>query len=80
MGIIEEQIGIEYDGVEHHLRTVAQQRHDDERRRDIHDRFRWTALAATSRDILGREPLLEHAVMELLGISLEIRRRRWEHE
>lgn len=80
MGILEEQIGIEYDGVEHHLRTVEQQRHDDERRRDIRDRFRWTALGATSRDILGHEPLLEHAVMELLGISLEIRRRRWEHE
>ncbi|MCM3661893.1 type IV toxin-antitoxin system AbiEi family antitoxin [Georgenia satyanarayanai] len=80
MGILKERVGIEYDGREHHLRTVAQERHDERRRRDIHDRFRWTALATTSRDILGREPLLEHAVMELLGISLEVRRRRWEHE
>ncbi|WP_454083806.1 hypothetical protein [Georgenia sp. Marseille-Q6866] len=76
-GYLKERIGIEYDGVEHHLRTFDQQRHDEERRRDIRERFQWIVLVATSGDILGRAPLLEHAVMELLGISLEVRRKPW---
>jgi hypothetical protein len=77
MGIPEARIGIEYDGVEHHLKTVADRAHDERRREDIRQRFRWQAVAATSGDILGRSTRLEHAVMELLGVSIEFRRRPW---
>lgn len=78
-GYLKERVGIEYDGVEHHLRTVDQQRHGEKRRRDLRERFQWIVLVATSGDILGRAPLLEHAVMELLGLSLEVRRKPWGH-
>lgn len=77
MGILEARVGIEYDGVEHHLRTVAQREHDERRRADIDRRFRWKTVASTLVDVLGHEPRLEHAVMELLGISIEFRRRPW---
>jgi len=77
MGIPEARVGIEYDGVEHHLKSVADREHDERRRRDIRHRFGWEVLAATSIDILGRVPRLEHAVMELLGVSVEFRRRPW---
>lgn len=78
MGIVKARVGIEYDGVEHHLRSVADRERDEARRLDIERRFNWKTVAATSGDILGRDPLLEHAVMELLGMSIELRRARWE--
>lgn len=78
MGIREGRIGIEYDGVEHHLRTPEQRRHDDARRAGIRERFAWVVVAATKGDVLGPEPRLEDAVMELLGVSIEFRRRTWE--
>jgi len=77
MGLVDAQIGIEYDGAEHHLTSVGARERDDRRRLDIRDRFGWTTVAATSIDILGRVPRLEHAVMELLGISIEFRRQPW---
>lgn len=77
MGLEEYLIGIEYDGVEHHLRTPAQQAHDDARRADIHARFGWTVLSATAGDIFSHAPRLEAATMELMGISIEMRRRHW---
>lgn len=77
MGIPEALIGIEYDGAEHHLRTVADREHDEARRKDIRRRWGYRVLPATSTDILGRSPRLESAVMELLGISLDFRRRDW---
>lgn len=78
MGIVEARVGIEYDGVEHHLRSAADREHDEVRRLDIERRFGWKVIAATSGDILGRDPVLEHAVMELLGMSIEFRRARWD--
>lgn len=77
MGIVEGLVGIEYDGVEHHLRTVADRAHDESRREDIRRRWGWRVLPATSSDILGRSPRLEGAVMELLGISIDFRRQEW---
>lgn len=77
MGFTGERIGVEYDGAEHHLRHVADQKHDEWRRADIRDRFDWAVVAATLEDVLGREHRLEHAVMELLGVSIEFRRQPW---
>jgi len=77
MGYVAERVGIEYDGVEHHLRTPEQRRHDDARRADIRDRFGWRLVVVTAEDIFRGRPILEGAVMELLGISVEVRRRRW---
>ncbi|MEE6281444.1 type IV toxin-antitoxin system AbiEi family antitoxin domain-containing protein [Georgenia sunbinii] len=77
MGYVEEQIGVDYDGVEHHLRTPEQRRRDDARELDVQRRFGWTLARAGSVDVLGRQPHLEGAVMGLLGISREFRRRSW---
>lgn len=77
MGFLEEQVGVEYDGEEHHFRHVADREHDARRRSDIRRRFGWPVVAATVEDILGHEPRLEHAVMELLGTSIEFRRQPW---
>ncbi|WP_110851499.1 type IV toxin-antitoxin system AbiEi family antitoxin domain-containing protein [Georgenia satyanarayanai] len=77
MGILEALVGIEYDGAEHHLRTVADRERDEARRKDIRRRWRWRVLPATAADILGRSPQLEGAVMELLGISIDFRRQDW---
>ncbi|TNC17336.1 hypothetical protein FHE66_10915 [Georgenia sp. 311] len=77
MGYDVEQVGIEYDGVEHHLKTREQRLHDDARRADIQDRFGWRVVPVTAEDVFGRRPVLEGTIMELLGISVEIRRRRW---
>ena len=77
MGFLEARVGVEYDGVEHHLRTVADRERDDARREDIYRRFGWRVVAATSPDILGHSPRLEATVMELLGISIEFRRQIW---
>lgn len=77
MGMEKERVAIEYDGVAHHLRTPAQSAHDDARRADIKARFGWDCVAATAEDVLGSRPTLEGAVMELLGVSIEFRRRVW---
>lgn len=77
MGYVDERVGIEYDGVEHHLKTPEQRQYDDARREDIRRRFGWLVIAATKEDILRDRPVLEGAIMELLGISAEVRRRRW---
>lgn len=77
MGILEEQIGIEYDGVAHHLKTPEQRAHDDTRRADIKDRFGWPVVVTTKEDILGTRPILEGTLMEMLGLSFEVRRRVW---
>ncbi|WP_152188064.1 type IV toxin-antitoxin system AbiEi family antitoxin domain-containing protein [Georgenia satyanarayanai] len=77
MGIVEEQIGIEYDGVAHHLRTPAQREHDDARRTAIRDRFGWRVVVTTKEDVLGTRPVLESTLMEMLGLSIEFRRRLW---
>lgn len=77
MGIEEGKVGIEYDGVEHHLRTPAQREHDDARRADIEVRFGWRTVVATAADIFGDRPVLEGTIMEMLGISFEIRRQPW---
>lgn len=77
LGFVEHKVGVEYDGIEHHLRTPEQRSHDAARRADIERRFGWRVLAATGNDIFGRRPTLEDAVMELLGVSLEFRRRVW---
>lgn len=77
IGFLEARVGVEYDGVEHHLRTVADRERDDARREDIYRRFGWRVVAATSPDILGHSPRLEATVMELLGISIEFRRQIW---
>lgn len=78
MGLEKYQIGIEYDGVEHHLRTPEQRARDDARRKDIERRFGWRTVAATARDVFSTYPVLEGTVMELMGISMEVRRRQWE--
>lgn len=77
MGIIEDRIGIEYDGVAHHLRTPEQRAHDDARRSDIRERFGWRTVAATAADVLTQNPLLEATIMELMEVSLEVRREVW---
>ncbi len=77
MGLVEEKVGIEYDGVAHHRRTPEQRAHDDARRAEIKARFGWSTVAATGEEVLGMRPVLEGAVMELLGISMEVRRRVW---
>lgn len=77
MGFVEERIGIEYDGIAHHLRTPAQRAHDNARRAAIRGRFGWRTIATTAEDILRDRPVLEGMVMELLGISFEVRRRVW---
>lgn len=77
LGIPEALVGIEYDGAEHHLRTVADRQHDEARRADIRRRWGYRVLPATSVDILGSSPRLEGAVMELLGISIDFRRQEW---
>lgn len=78
MGFLEERIGIDYDGVEHHLRTPEQRRRDDARETDVGRRFGWLLVRATSPDVLGHDPTLEATVMELLGRSHDFRRRSWE--
>lgn len=78
MGFVEEKIAIEYDGVAHHLRTPQQRSHDDERRAHIFCGWGWRTVAATAQDVLGARPLLEGTLMELLGVSFEVRRRPWE--
>lgn len=77
MGILEEQVGIEYDGVAHHFKTPAQRAHDDARRAAIRDRFGWRVVATTKEDVLGTRPILEGTLMEMLGVSIEFRRRVW---
>lgn len=77
MGLVEEKIGIEYDGVAHHLRTPEQRAHDDARRADIEARFGWRTVVTTVEDVLGQRPILEGTIMELMGISFEVRRQRW---
>ncbi|WP_413452324.1 type IV toxin-antitoxin system AbiEi family antitoxin domain-containing protein [Georgenia phoenicis] len=77
MGFVEEQVGLEYDGVEHHLKTPEQRAHDDARRAEIRERFGWLVVAATKGDIFGRRPILEGTLMEMLGLSFEVRRRVW---
>lgn len=78
MGFVKERVGVDYDGVEHHLRTPEQRRRDDAREADVRRRFGWTLVRATSPDVLGRDPRLEATVMELLGRSHEFRRRSWD--
>ncbi len=77
MGMVEEKIGIEYDGVAHHLRSPEQRAHDDARRKDIHARWGWRTVATTAEDVLGNRPVLEGTVMELMGISFELQRCPW---
>ena len=78
MGFVAERIGVDYDGVEHHLRTPEQRRRDDAREADIWRRFGWGLVRVTSPDVLGHDPRLEATVMELLGQSHEFRRRPWD--
>lgn len=77
MGYEKERVGIDYDGFEHHLRTPRQREHDDAREHDVLSRFRWRLARATSVDVLGPVARLEDTVMDMLGISLESRRRPW---
>lgn len=77
MGFKDAKVAVEYDGTEHHLRTVAQRAHDDARRDDIHARFGWRTLAADKGGVLGARPDLEGALMEALGLSFEYRRQAW---
>ncbi|PYG00504.1 hypothetical protein SAMN05216184_10374 [Georgenia satyanarayanai] len=77
MGYLKEQVGIEYDGVAHHLKTAEQRARDDARRAEIRDRFGWRVAVTTKEDVFGRRPLVEGTVMEMLGLSFEVRRRVW---
>lgn len=70
------RIGVEYDGEAFHS-SHAQQRHDEQRRDDLHRRWGWTVIGCTRADVLGHGMALELAVGELLGVAPSIARRSW---
>lgn len=78
MGFKNAKVAVEYDGTEHHLLSRAQRAHDEGRRDDIRARFGWTVLVVHKDGVLGPRPELEDALMEMLGLSIEYRRRAWQ--
>lgn len=76
-GYPEEKAGLEYDGIEFHLRTSAQAERDAARREDIRRRFGWRVVGFTVGDVLGRRPVVEEVAFEMLGTSRSFRRRVW---
>jgi hypothetical protein len=76
LGWPEQLAGLEYDGEEYHS-SPAQLAHDEERRRDLEDRFGWRILAVGRGEVLGPSMALEAAVGELLGREPRLLRRRW---
>ncbi|KAE8765857.1 type IV toxin-antitoxin system AbiEi family antitoxin [Georgenia thermotolerans] len=77
MGYLEHLLALEYDGEEHHRRTVEQARHDDARRSDIERRWGWRTFSFHAGDVLGWRPVVEATVIEVLGLPLVPARRRW---
>ncbi|MBO9567235.1 MAG: hypothetical protein J7503_00285 [Cellulomonas iranensis] len=78
LGYRDARVGVEYDGDEHHHRTVAQRRADERRRDDLRIRFGWTVIGVHRGDVLGSRNALERAVAELIrhdGVVLA--RQRW---
>ncbi len=69
-------VALEYDGERYHS-SPAQRMHDEERRRDLEDRFGWRILAVGRGEVLGPSMALEAAIGELLGMEPRLRRRRW---
>ncbi|GIG39716.1 type IV toxin-antitoxin system AbiEi family antitoxin [Cellulomonas phragmiteti] len=63
------RVGVEYDGEEFHHARHAQEVADDERRRDLAQRFGWTVIGVHRGDVLGRRNDLERTVAGLIGFD-----------
>ena len=74
LGYRERRTGLEYDGEQYHG-ARQQQASDRARRDDLSRRFGWQVYAFTRGDVLGRQPRVELAVGELLGITPRLPRR-----
>lgn len=62
----EQMVAVEYDGVEFHT-DKPDTDHDDERRRELRDRWGWRVVVADRKSILGDDVAFEREVGEMLG-------------
>jgi len=70
-------VAAEYDGLEFHGMTQAQQAADVRRRDEVLRSFGWTVLGFTAENVLAARPAAEVVVAELIGWSQPLRRRTW---
>ncbi|MBF0689822.1 MAG: hypothetical protein IR158_18870 [Cellulomonas sp.] len=63
------RVGVEYDGEAFHHATAAQVVADEQRRRDLAQRFGWTVIGVHRGDVLGRRNDLERTVAGLIGFE-----------
>jgi hypothetical protein len=72
MGYRKERKGLEFDGDEYH-RTVAQVRHDQQRRESV-EREGWAVSVVTTEHVFGRGLVFEGVLAELLGMAPKLTR------